>query len=275
MEINGQNRLDPNVFTNANQALNRISTGIELNQSSNDPAALAISNNLIAQSNAYSQAVENTNSAVALTQIADGALQGQSTILDNVREDLIQASTDTTSQEGREALLNDIQDLLTQFNDIANQTNFNGQTLLQNSSSDNTQSQTLQFQAGTEDGNIIETTGVQSNTTGLGLDDLLNQDVSTFTSEDARNFLSDVDDAINNLNDIRSEFASVQNQLSSSTRNLLTQETQTLGANAVYDTDFAQESANFSKQNILAQIGAFGLAQSNNINQQTVSRLLT
>lgn len=275
MQINGNNQLDPNVYLNANQALNRISTGREINQASDDSSGLAIANQLLAQSNGYSQAVENTNSGLALAQIADGAVKEQSNILDNVKEKLLQASTDTTSQEGREALLKDIQGLLEGFDSIASSTNYNGQSLLQNSANDNSASQALQFQAGLSGEDIIDSSSVQANTTGLGLEDIVNQDASTFSSSDARAFLENIDNAINGLNDIRSEFGAVSNQLQSSTRSLLTQETQTLGANAVYDTDFAKESANFSKQNILAQIGAFGIAQTGNINQQNVSRLLS
>jgi len=230
---------------------------------------------LQAQANGYTQAIENSNSAIALTQIADGATKEQSSILDNVKEKLLQASTDTTSQEGRDAILKDVKGLLEQFDNIASSTNYNGNTLLQNSQTDNSASNDLQFQAGNENSDIIDSTGIQSNTEGLGLSALLNQNASSFSASDARAFLDDVDEAITGLSDIRSEFGAVTNQLESSTRNLLTQKNQTLEANSVFDTDYAKESANFSKQNVLAQIGAFASAQANNINQQTVGRLLS
>lgn len=275
MEINNNSQINSNIYLNANQALNRIASGTELNSASDNPAGLSITLNLQNQVSGHSQAIENSNSAIALTQIADGALTGQSTILDNVKEKLLQASSDTTNQDGREAILNDIKGLLTQFNDIASQTNYNDQTLLQNAADDPSSTSNLQFQVSDETGTPIETSGVQSNTQGLGLDNLLNQDETTFTSEAARAFLDDVNSAQNGLNDIRGEFAAVQNQLDSSTRNLITQRDSTLNASTVFNTNFAEETANFSKQNILAQIGAFGAAQSNNINQATVTRLLS
>ena len=275
MQVGNNSQISSNVYANANQSLNKIATGVTLNQASDDASSLAISSNLQAQASGYTQAIENNNSAIALTQIADGAISEQSKILDNVKEKLLQASTDTTSQEGRDALLNDIKGLLEQFDNIASSTNYNDTNLLQNSSSDNSATNSLQFQAGEESSDLIETSSVQSNTQGLGLSALVNQDASTFSSSNAREFLDDIDNAISGLSDIRSEFAAVQNQLESSTTNLLSQKTETLGANAVYDTDFAKESANFSKQNILAQIGAFTSTQANNINQQTVGRLLT
>ncbi|RXJ84629.1 flagellin [Arcobacter cloacae] len=274
MQINSNSVLNQNVYLNANQTLNRIATGVELNQSSDNASSLAIANNLLSQSNGYSQAVENTNSAIAATQIASGATNEQSKILDNIREKLLQASTDTTSKEGRDAILKDIKSQLEQFDKIASGTNYNGQTLLQKSETDSSASEAQQYQSGLKGENLIETSAIQSNTTGLGLSDLVSQNASTFTSADARGFLEKIDNATNGLNDIRSEIGAVQNQLESSGRSLTSQKTNTLNAASMFDTNYAKESSNFSKQNILAQIGAFGQAQANNMNQQIVSRLL-
>lgn len=275
MQINSNSTINQNVYLNANQSLARIATGIELNQSSDNASSLAISTNLLSQANGYSKAIENTNSAIAATQIASGATTEQSKILDNVREKLLQASTDTTSKEGREAILKEIKSQLDQFDKIASSTNYNGQTLLQKSATDNSASDVQQYQSGLMGEDIIETSSVQSNTKGLGLSALANQDSATFSSSDARSFLESVDKAINGLNDVRSEFGGVQNQLESSSRNLLTQQTNTLNAASLFDTDYAKESSNFSKQNILAQIGAYGQVQSNNVNQQNILRLLS
>lgn len=276
MQIGSNSIINQNdIYLNAQRSLNRIATGVELNQASDNASGLAISTNLLAQANGYSQAIENTNSAIASTQIASSATNEQSKILDNVKEKLLQASTDTTSQEGRDAILKDIQKQLEQFDKIASSTNYNGNTLLQKSSTDNSASENYQYQTGLKGENLIESSGIQSNTQGLGLSSLVSQNSSTFSSSDARNFLEKVDSAISGLNDIRSNIGSVQNQLESSNRNLLTQQSSTLGANSLYDTNYAKESSNFSKQNILAQIGAFGIAQGSNINQQMVTRLLS
>jgi len=269
------NTISPNVYNNLNNTLNKIATGNSVNQSSDNASSLAIANNLLAQANGFSQAIENTNSGIALTQIAQSATNSQSEILDTVKEKLSQASTDTTSQDGRGALLKDIKGLINQFDQIASSTNFSGNTLLQNSPNDPNKSQSLQFQAGIENSSLIEATGVQSNSLGLGLDALKNQNSATVSAEDARNFLDDVNNALNKLDDIRSEFGSTQTQLESSSKNLISQHNKTLVSQSVYNTDYGKESATFSKQNILAQLGAFGAAQSNNINQESVTRLLS
>ena len=275
MQINSNPLFNQSSYLNAGQSLNRIATGLELNKSSDNASGLAIANNLLSQSNGYSQAIENTNSAIAATQIASSATNEQSKILDNVKEKLLQASTDTTSKEGRDAILKDIQSQLSQFDKIASGTNYNGQTLLQNTKDDDSASKSQQYQSGIKGADLIETSSVQSNTKGLGLSDLTTQDATTFNSSTARDFLEKVDKAINGLNDVKGEFGAVQNQLQSSSRNLLSQETSTLKANSMFDTNYAKESANFSKQNILAQIGAFTQAQGSNLNQQMVLKLLS
>lgn len=275
MQINNT-QLNQDTYLNLNQSLNRIGTGQQLNSAANDASSLAIAQNLQVQSSGISQSVDNISSSFATIQIADQAVGKQSEILDQVKEKLLQASTDTTSQDGRKALLNDIQGLLENFNDISSSTNYNGQTLLQASSEDSSATSGLEFQTGVESSDSISLAAIQSNTSGVGLNGLLNQDSESFTSEQARAYLESVDSALTSVNDYRSELGSTQNQLQSSSQNMISQLTQTNNATSILqDVDYANEVSNFSKQNILAQIGAYGAAQSNNINQSIVSRLLS
>ena len=203
--INSYNSsLNQNIYLNANQALNKIATGIELNQASDDASSLSISNSLLSQANGYSKSLENANSAIAATQIASSATNEQSKILDSIKENLLKASTDTTSQEGRDTILKDIKSKLEQLDKIASGTNYNGQTLLQKSSTDSSASDVQQYQSGLVGDSIIETSSVQSNTKGLGLTTLVNKNSSSFSSNDARNFLKTIDDAITGLNSIKS-----------------------------------------------------------------------
>jgi flagellin len=276
MQVNNNIQLDQSPYVNLNQSLNRIATGLEITKASDDASSLAISANLTAESNAVSQSIDNANSAIALTQIGDQAISEQSNILDTVKEKLLQASTDTTSQDGRDALLTEIKDLLKNFDNIASSTNYNGETLLQNAADDQSATNGQQFQLGSSSEDIIEGGSVQSNTLGVGLSNLLNQDASTFDASTARSYLDQVDNAINTVNDFRADFGSTQNQLQSSSTNLLTQYTQTRESSSILtDIDYAKEVSNFSKQNVLAQVGAYAAAQSNNINQNVVTRLLS
>lgn len=261
-------------YTNAQKALERIATGLEINQAADDASSLAISNKLDVEANGLSQSIENVNSGLALTQIGDKAISEQSKLLENIKENLLQASTATTSEEGREALFSDIQQSLEQLDNIAEQTNYNGESVLQASPTNADESRSLQFQAGTTSNDIIESSGIQANTQGLNLESLSTLNVSDFDADTARDFLDDVDTALTSLNSFRSELGATSNQLESSSRNLATQHTNTREASAILsNVDYASEVANFSKQNVLAQVGALGQAQSN-ITQQAVLRLL-
>lgn len=276
MQVNNNTQIDQSTYVNANKALNRISTGLAINSASDNSSALAIVQNLNAQTSGLSQAIENVNNGLASLQIADSAINEQSQILNQVKENLLQASTDTTSQNGRENLLKDIKSLLENFDNIASSTKYNEQNLLQKSTNEQDPSNALQFQAGEKSENIIESSSIQSNTQGTNLSDLLNQDSSSFTAQSARNYLENIDEALTIINDFRSELGANQNQLQSSSQNLLSQYTQTnISISSIQDVDYAKEVSNFSKQNILAQIGSFSAVQANNINQNNVSKLLS
>lgn len=275
MTINNSN-IYSSAYVNTAQSLERIATGLSINQAADNASGLAISENLNVQASGLAQSIENVNSSIAYLQIGDKAISEQSNILDRVKEDLLQASTGTTSQEGREALLGDIQKLLTQFDNIASSTNYNGENLLQKAPDDQTVSDGLQVQAGENSTDLIESNGIQANSLGTGLTGLLNQDPATFDAATARSYLEDVDNALGQLNDFRSEFGSTSGQLQSASRNLGSQYTNIESAQSVISNiDYSKEVSNFSKQNILAQIGAYGQVQSNNITQQAVLRLLT
>jgi len=275
MQINNV-QLDQSPYLNLNQSLNRISSGKEINSAADDASSLSISDKLRTEASGLTQSIDNVNSGLASLQIADKSISEQSNILDTVKEKLLQASTDTTSQQGRDQILTEIKDLLQNFDDIASSTNYNEQTLLQNASEDKAASQSQQFQVGTSSEDIIETDSIQSNTVGVGLENLVNQDPSSFDASTARAYLGDVDEALTKLNDYRGDLGSVQNQLQSSGRNLFTQVTSTREAGStIADLDYSKEISDFNKQNILAQIGAYGAAQSSNINQNIVTRLLT
>jgi flagellin len=264
------------VNKNLNASLEKLSSGLRINKASDDASGLAIADKLRTQASSIGQAIANGNSAVSLIQIADKAMAEQSNILDIVKQKLIQASTATTSAEGRTAIGKDIEKLLTQLNAIATQTNYNGIPLLQGATAA-AGSNSLSFQMGEKDTNTISFAGsVQSNTTGLtGMSALMTSaNAGTWSAGKARSHMADVDTAINSLNTWRSDFGSTQNQIESAIRNMMTQQTNIKAAESVIrDVDYAAESANFNKQNIIAQAGTFALSQASQV-QQNVLKLL-
>lgn len=263
---------------NLNSSLEKLSSGLRINKASDDASGLAIADKLRTQASSINQAVDNSNSAVAMMQIADKAMGEQSNILDIIKQKLIQASTATTSAEGREAIRKDITKLAQQYDNIAQQTNYNGIYLLQAGQGNQGGAAEQSFQIGGESGTTVKIeAGVQSNSTGEGyetLSEILSLDVDGLSAAGARGYMSGIDTALNTLNSQRAEFGSSQIQLESATRNLMTQETNIKAAESVIrDVDYAAESASFSQQNIISQAGTYAASQANTV-QQNVLRLL-
>ncbi|MDD3054335.1 MAG: flagellin [Aliarcobacter sp.] len=149
-------------------SLEKLSTGLRINKASDDASGLAIADKLRTQATSINQGITNGNSAVSLLQIADKSMAEQSNILDTIKAKLIQANTDTTSADGRESIRKDIVKLLEQLDNIAEQTNYNGNVLLQTSASDTNASSALAFQIGESKNDVIKNNAIQSNTNGLG-----------------------------------------------------------------------------------------------------------
>ncbi|MCG3675174.1 flagellin [Aliarcobacter butzleri] len=273
-------------------SLEKLSSGLRINKAADDASGLAIADKLRTQVTSINQGVSNGNSAIALLQIADKSMAEQSTILDTIKAKLIQANTDTTSSAGRTAIAKDVNKLLDQLNNIAKQTNYNGTALLQaetkSSSTGTAASSGLTFQVGESTADLISTKTIQANVIGLSLDTLkgnvsagakytnVNGTVTgtAFSKEMASAGQKAIDNAITKLNGYRGDIGSTQNQVESAVRNLATQATNIKNAESVIrDVDYAQESANYNKLNIIAQAGSYAISQANST-QQNVLRLL-
>lgn len=256
------------------KSLERLSSGLRINSAADDPSGLAIADKIRTQASSINQSIQNANSAIGLTQIADKAMAEQSNIIDIVKSKLIQARTATTSDEGREAIRKDIVKYLEQLDNIAEQTNYNGRTLLQKARGDNTTSDNLRFQVGETSSDSIDMNGVQSNTTGLNLNALKTLGVGGLTANVAATNMSVVDDALNQLNTFRSEFGSTQNQLESSIRYMVTMETNLKASESVIrDVDYAKETMELNRLKIIMQAGMYAIAQANKMQEQMLKYL--
>ena len=276
-------------------SLEKLSTGLRINKASDDASGLAIADKLRTQVSSINQGISNGNSAIALLQIADKSMQEQSKIMDTIKSKLIQANSDTTSSVGRIAISKDVNKLLDQLNNIAEQTNYNGTALLQkkmgSEASATVSSDGLTFQIGESNTDIISTKSIQANVTGYSLNSLktdasaganlatISTDGKTvltngFTRTMASAHMDRIDAAITQLNGYRGDIGSTQNQVESAVRNLMTQATNIKNAESIIrDVDYAEESANFNKLNIISQAGSYAISQSNAVSQN-VLRLL-
>ena len=253
--------------------LEKIATSREINKAADDPALLAISEQLNLNQSGLTQSIENVNNAISALNIGEDALSNQAGILDTVRERLQTAATDTTNDEQRAIINDEVNRLLEQFDNIASSTNYNGETLLQKDFENTDESNGLSVQTSNDAEDTTSLEGIQSNTEGLNLSSLADND--SLTAQNASEYLDLIDNAIEKLSDYRSEVGSVSNQLESSFNSLSSQYANNGAASSVISNiDYASEVADFSKQNILAQVGSFGQAQANNINQHSVLKVL-
>lgn len=134
MNIGGLSNLINENSINNNKAvrnsLERLSSGLKINKASDNASGLAISDKLRTQASGIKQGIDNANSAVAMLNIADKSIDELSNILDTIKAKAIQMNTDTTSEEGRKIIKDDILKLIENYDNIVCSTNYNGTHLL-------------------------------------------------------------------------------------------------------------------------------------------------
>ena len=143
-------------------SLQRLSTGLRINSAKDDAAGLAISERFTTQIRGLNQAIRNANDGVSFAQTAEGALSTAGDALQRIRELSVQSINDTNSSSDRQALNNEVSQLIAEVNRISTSTQFNGQNILDGSLS------TLTFQVGANQGQTIQVNGVDSRSAQLG-----------------------------------------------------------------------------------------------------------
>jgi flagellin len=243
-----------------NTSLSHLSSGLRVTTAADDAAGLSIADNLRNQANGLGQAVRNGNDAVAMLQTADGALSEVSNIMDIVKQKIIQGANDTNDATSREALKADIDALINSANDIIEKTQFNNENL---------------FGGAEKVFHVGAYTGDTTSVTIGSLDaKMVQADYTVDTNANAETSLQNIDDKLVSMNKLRASIGSAQQRIESTVRNIsITQVNVTAAESQIRDVDFAQESAEFNKQNILAQSGTYAMSQANAV-QQNVMRLL-
>ncbi|WP_430010051.1 flagellin [Methylophaga lonarensis] len=143
-------------------SLERLSSGLRINSAKDDAAGLAISERFTTQIRGLNQAVRNANDGISFAQTAEGALGTIGDALQRIRELSVQAANDSNSASDRQALNNEVQQLISEIGRVANSTEFNGQLVLDGSLRD------LFFQIGANQGQSIAVSGVDARNTELG-----------------------------------------------------------------------------------------------------------
>ena len=272
--LNAQRNLSTSQ-SSLNTSLQRLSSGLRVNSAKDDAAGLAISESLTSAIRGNTQAVRNANDGISVGQTAEGALGQISNNLQRIREISVQAANGSVSDSNRSQLQLEVDQLTQEISRIVQTTQFNGTSLLSGQT-------TITFQigySGTADNQVsVSTTDLaQAGSAGLNAYSAsltATGTVNITTSAGASAALSALDQDIARVTNIRSTFGAVQNRFDAVVSNLNNYvENLTASKSRIMDTDYAAETANFSKAQILQQAGTAILKQANQIPQQALTLL--
>ena len=297
--LNAQRRLG--MSTDAmNESGNKLASGERINKASDDAAGLAISENLRADVRSLTQARRNALDGVSLVQTAEGGLIETTNMLVRLRELAVQAASDTVGNTERGFLDKEYQALKSEIDRIANSTEFNGTRLLVGNRSDI--GEELMGAANAFPLEVQISKDYYPDADSLGADNPVNiiridlQNLNGFSTGEnslqinqsmageevagidnkvgAQLSIGRLDDALTRVNDYRAYLGSIQNRMSSAINNLGTQiENLDTARSRIRDTDFASETADFTKAKILQQAGSSVLAQANQAPQVALGLL--
>jgi flagellin len=249
-------------------AMEQLSTGQRINSAKDDAAGLAISNNMTSYIRGMSMAVRNANDGISMLQTAEGAMIEQTNMLQRMRELAVQASTATNNSTQRGYLNTEFGALNTQIDNIADQTKWNGSTLLDAAS---TASGTYAFVVGAAGTETISVsiTNVTNTASGLATTAL-----SISSSASAQAAITAIDTALGTINSARATIGAGINQLTYAADNLtnVVQNT-TASRSQILDTDYAATTTKLASAQIIQQAATAMLAQANQ-SQQGVLALL-
>lgn len=245
----------------------RLSSGSRINSAADDAAGLQISNRMTAQIQGLNQGVRNANDGISVLQTAEGALDETTNSLQRIRQLAVQSNNGVNSAADKTALKEEIDALKTEIDRISSDTEFNGVALLDGG-------YTADFQVGAKGGQSIDVT-IDSGTanTGFASADLaIAGDVTAAGGADT--LIGEVDAALERVGAARAEMGATQNRFESSIRNLSNiSENVSAARSRIKDADFATETANLSKNQILQQASTTVLAQANQRPQAALSLL--
>ena len=273
MSLNSQRVLMNSQSTMA-KSLERLSSGLRINRASDDAAGLAISQRFTAQIRGLEQANRNANDGISLLQTAEGALEEVTNMLQRMRELAVQSRNGTVSTSDKKSLNDEYLELRDEIDRIFDSTEFNGTNLLRT-----TASLTMQvgFKAGGSYQIKISTFNMVSRTyAGGGISFVLGATASRQISgaSKASFMISKLDAALDNISAKRADFGAKQNRLEATVRNNANViENQSAARSRVLDADFAAETANLTRAQILQQAGTAMLAQANALPQNVLSLL--
>lgn len=262
--LNAQNQMSRSQNM-SDQALQRLSSGLRINSAKDDAAGLAISTRFDTQIRGLNVAQRNANDAISMTQTAEGGLDETVSNLQRIRELAVQSANGSNTNDDRALLQAEVKQRLEEITRISEETQFNGQNVL-----DSSMGTGVSFQVGANAGQVIKVDFDQD----MSASGLSAGAVDISTAAGASGALTIIDTALDTVNSFRSDLGAVQNRFESTINNLATNIENLSASNSrILDADFAAETAKMAKANVLQQAGISVLAQANARPNQVLSLL--
>ncbi len=249
------------------QTLARISSGLRVTKAADDAAGSAVAMNLKSTARSGRQAIRNSNDGISVIQTAEAATKEVLNILDRMRELAVQSSSETLATDERGYIDDEFDDLSSEVERIAQATEFNDLALADGSNT------TLTVQVGVTSGteSEVDITLGDLTASNLGVE---TASIDLSTAATAQSAIDDIDTAIDSVNSIRADYGSVQNRLDSAINNMTTYvESLSAAASQIMDADYAHETSEMTRLQVMQQAGVAALAQAKGINQSVVSLL--
>lgn len=255
------------------QAMQRLSSGLRINNAADNPSGLAIADGMTSQINGMTVAEQNANDGISMVQTADGAMNTLTNTLQTMRDLAVQASNSgSVDSSDRQKLQTEFSQLGAELSRIIQNTEFNGKKILNGGMSQ------VNFQIGantTFDNqisvNVSNLAGVNSLSALFGTKLSIG---SMANSHNVRSAISAIDTAIGKIDIFRSNLGAIQNRFTTTISNLQTAiVNQSAARSRIMDTNFAAETANLSRAQIIQQAGTAMLSQANQSTQGVLSLL--
>jgi flagellin len=255
--LNSQRHLNT-TQSSLSTSMERLSSGLRVNSAKDDAAGLAIADRMNAQIRGTNVAIRNANDGISLAQVAEGALATVTDALQRMRELAVQAQNGSNGTGDRSNLDTEYQQLSAEITRIATQTKFNGSAIVDTGAGPQT------FQVGANNGDTLTiTTAAVTTVTG-----------NLTTADNASTALAAIDAKLDVITTDRATYGAALNRFGFAISNLsITGENQSAARGRIMDADFAAETANLSRAQILQQAGTAMVAQANQLPQSVLALL--
>ena len=255
--LNAQRNLNTSQSSLAT-SMERLSSGLRVNSAKDDAAGLAIADRMNAQIRGMNVAIRNANDGISLAQTAEGALATMTDALQRMRELAVQAQNGSNGSGDRANLNTEFQQLVLEVGRIATQTKFNGSAIVGPSAGAQV------FQVGPNGGDTLTVTTTQITT--------ISGDITT--AANASTALADIDAKLDIISTSRASYGAAMSRVGMAIQNLqISSENQSAARGRIMDADFAAETSNMSRAQILQQAGTAMVAQANQLPNQVLALL--